>query len=158
MQYTSARFGRVFVIRLEDGDVLHECVENLAREEGITHGVCFFLGGADGTSRLVVGPEDGHAARIVPMTLSLGDVHEAAAVGTLIPDDSGNGVLHMHGVFGRKDQTRAGCVRAGVDVWLVGEVVLMELTECTARRLRDPDTGFQLLEAGSGDGQPDGNR
>ena len=35
MKYSSAQLGRVLVIRLEDGDVVHECIERAARTEGI---------------------------------------------------------------------------------------------------------------------------
>jgi predicted DNA-binding protein with PD1-like motif len=41
-----------------------------------------------------------------------------------------------------------GCTRAGVDVWLVGEVVLLEILGPEARRRKDPKTGFQLLTVG----------
>ena len=58
MKVTSAQFGRVFVVRLEDGDVLHECIETVARREKVSHGVCFFVGGADTDSTLSMGPEE----------------------------------------------------------------------------------------------------
>ena len=32
MKYSQASLGRVFVVRLEDGDIVHECLERLARE------------------------------------------------------------------------------------------------------------------------------
>lgn len=146
MKVTQARQGRVFVLRLEDGDVLHACIEEVAREQGVTHGICVFVGGADASSKLIVGPEDGRADSIVPMELALGAVHEAAGVGTIFPDADGAPVVHMHAAFGRGSEARAGCVRAGVDIWLVGEVVLIELLDCRARRRRDPRTGFDLLE------------
>jgi len=146
MKLTTARQGRVFVLRLEDGDVLHGCIERAAREHGVTHGLCFFLGGADRDSRLIVGPEDGRSDTIVPMRIELGNVFEALAVGTIFPDDDGNPVLHMHAACGRGRDAKTGCVRDGVDVWLIGEVVLLELLDCQARRRRDPNTGFELLE------------
>ena len=36
--------GRVLVIRLEDGDVLHECVERAAKDNGIVRGAVLALG------------------------------------------------------------------------------------------------------------------
>jgi predicted DNA-binding protein with PD1-like motif len=80
------------------------------------------------------------------MTLQLGDVFEAAAVGTIFPDERGRPSLHMHASCGRRAEARTGCVRAGVDVWMIGEVVVIELLECRAVRKRDPATGFALLE------------
>ncbi len=145
MQYTSAKQGRVFVIRLEHGDVLHDAVETVAVRESLTHGVCFAVGGADRSSRIVVGPEDGQADTIVPMVHQLADVFEMAGVGTIFPSESGHPTLHMHATFGRKEDAKTGCVRAGVDTWLIGEVVILELTDCAAVRRPDPDSGFELL-------------
>jgi predicted DNA-binding protein with PD1-like motif len=51
----------------------------------------------------------------------------------------------MHAAFGRGAEVRAGCVREGVKTWLIGEVILLELTDCAATRRRDPRSGFNLL-------------
>jgi predicted DNA-binding protein with PD1-like motif len=80
------------------------------------------------------------------MELALDDVHEVAGVGTLFPDAGGQTVLHMHIASGRKGETVTGCVRRGVKVWHVVEVVLWELTDTTGRRLPDAATGFELLQ------------
>lgn len=125
---------------------MHESIEQAASEHNVSHALCFFLGGADASSRIVVGPEDGQADTIVPMVHGLGNVFEAVAVGTLFPNEAGTPVLHMHGAFGRGEQARSGCVRTGVDVWLVGEVVLLELLDCGAVRRADPRSGFELLD------------
>jgi len=55
-------------------------------------------------------------------------------------------VLHLHAAFGRDDKVTAGCIRAGVTTWVVGEVVLIELVGSEACRHVDPATGFELLE------------
>jgi len=146
MKATGGDIGRVFFLRLEDGDVLHESVEQFARDTGIRHGVCWFLGGADTGSRLIVGPEDGRAEKIIPMGTALGNVHEAAGVGTIVPNEAGEPILHMHAAFGRGEETRVGCVRAGVKTWLIGEVVVLEVLKCAAVRRRDLASGFELLE------------
>lgn len=146
MRYSQAKQGRVFVIRLEDGDVLHESIEAFARAHGIQAAGLIALGGADSASRLVVGPEKGRASPVVPVEHLLRDVHEVAGVGTLFPDADGQPVLHMHVAAGRGGEAVAGCVRLGVRAWHVLEVVLWELTETTGRRVLDPGTGFELLE------------
>lgn len=145
MKYSEAKFGRVFVIRLEDGDIVHEAVESLAAENGVTAGALIILGGADKGSRLVVGPEDGRAKTIAPMTKLLENVNEVAGTGTLFPDENKRPVLHMHMACGREDKTITGCVRTGVKVWHVMEAVLFELTDTHAVRKPDPVTGFALL-------------
>ena len=146
MRYSEAKQGRVFVIRLEDGDVLHESIEAFAREHEIQAAGLIALGGADSASVLVVGPEESRSSPIVPMEHVLRDVHEVAGVGTLFPNAEGRPVLHMHATAGRGDEAVTGCVRLGVHVWRVLEVVLWELTETTGRRVFDPRTGFELLE------------
>ena len=82
----------------------------------------------------------------MPMEHVLRDVHEVAGVGTLFPNAEGQPVLHMHAAAGRGDEAVTGCVRLGVRVWHVLEVVLWELTGTTGRRVVDPTTGFELLE------------
>jgi predicted DNA-binding protein with PD1-like motif len=146
MKYSQARPGRIFVIRLEDGDVVHEAIESFAREHAIEAATLVILGGADKGSRLVVGPEEGRVTPLIPMGLMLENVHEAAGVGTLFPDDEGNPVLHLHMACGRNGNTVTGCVRTGVKVWHVMEAVLFELVDSTGVRRLDKVTGFKLLQ------------
>lgn len=147
MKYSAARQGRIFVIRLEDGDIVHEEIEKLARSEDIRAGALIILGGADEGSRIVSGPREGRSQPVVPMETILSDVNEAAGTGTLFPDEEGNPVLHMHMTFGRLGEpSRTGCIRTGVRVWHVMEVVLVELLDSTAVRRLDDTTGFALLD------------
>ena len=145
MRYSEAGLGRVFIIRLEDGDTLPGTVEDFARAHGVERAACLLVGGAKGGSRLVVGPEKGDVMPPRPVTIPLEDVHEIAAVGTLFPDEEGNPSLHMHASCGRGREAVTGCVRPGVDIWKVGELVLLELTGTSAAREEDPETGFHLL-------------
>lgn len=55
-------------------------------------------------------------------------------------------LLHMHTALGRKEAAHVGCTRPGVEVWKLGEAILLEITESTARRLLDLVTGFEMLE------------
>ena len=145
MKYSSAKPGRVFVLRLEDGDVVHETIESFAREQGIIAASMIVLGGADAGSTLVTGPEQGRVQPVVPKTQVLDDVHEVTGTGTLFPDESGTPVLHLHMACGRGFSTVIGCVRYGVRVWHVMEVVLYELLDSTGMRKKDLTTGFDLL-------------
>ena len=145
MKFSEAKQGRVFVIRLEDGDVVHDCIERFAREHRIRAAALIIVGGADAGSRLVVGPEEGRAAPIAPMTHSLEEVHEVAGTGTLFPDENGTPLLHMHMACGREARTITGCVREGVKVWHIMEVILFELVGCTARREAQPPMVWKFL-------------
>ena len=145
MKYTEAKPGRICVLRLEDGDVIHTTIEDFARKENISAASLIILGGADAGSVLISGPKHGRKKPVVPMEFPLKNVHEITGTGTIFPDKDGNPVLHMHIACGRGRRTRTGCIRRGVKTWHVIEVVLYELTDCTARRLPDGETGFELL-------------
>jgi len=149
MHYTEGRMGRVFVLRLEDGERLNDTLEAFAREQNLAHALAFYLGGSAGGSKVVVGPDAGRNDAVVPLIHTLTGSQEVLAVGTLIPDENGAPVLHMHAAAGREGRATVGCTRAGVDVWLVGEVVLLEIIGPAALRRKDPATGFQLLTVGS---------
>ncbi len=146
MQYREGRHGRVFILRLEEGEQLNDSIEKFAREKQVSHGLAFFLGGSADGSKVVVGPE-ANRETIIPMIHALKGEQEVLALGTLIPNEAGEPVLHMHGAAGREGKATVGCTRAGVNVWLIGEVVLLEILGAdSARRQKDPATGFQLLK------------
>ncbi len=146
MKYEEAKMGRVFVIRLEDGEIVHEIIETFAREHQIRAAALVTLGGADDGSTLVVGPREDRMLPVVPMTRVLGNAHEAAGTGTLFPDEAGAPILHMHLACGRGEETITGCIRTGVKVWRVMEVILFELLDTRAVRRQEPPTNFKLLQ------------
>ena len=146
MKYSEAKQGRCFVIRLEDGDIIHEELEGFAESLNVKAAGLIAIGGADNDSTLVVGPREGRASPVVPMEHILDNVHEIAGVGTIFPDESGRPKLHMHVSCGRNSSTVTGCVRRGVKVWHIMEIILYELIDTSAARMPDATTGFELLE------------
>jgi len=133
------------VISLDNGDIVHQEIEQFARNQSIKAAALTVIGGADKGSRLVVGPEHGSKLPISPMEQILENVHEIVGAGTLFPDEEGNPVVHLHMACGRKSSTKTGCIRRGVKVWHTMEVILLELLESTAKRRLDPRTGFARL-------------
>lgn len=146
MQFTEGKTGRVFVLRLHNSDRLPGVLESFAAEKNVSTALCFFIGGAKENSRVVVGPKDSHTVPPEPMVTLLEGVHEACGVGTIFADEEGNPKLHMHTSFGRSENTVTGCVRMGVEVWRIGEVVVLELVGMKARRVKDKETSFEFLE------------
>jgi uncharacterized protein len=148
MQFTEAKLGRTFVLRLHDGDHLPDVLEKFAEEQNIAGALCFFVGGAKDGSKVVVGPKDAksEAFPVEPVITLLAGVSEVAGIGTLFRNEEGEAKLHMHASFGRGEKAVTGCVRMGVDVWRIGEVVVLELAGTEARRVVDKETGFELLE------------
>lgn len=145
MRYSEAQPGRVFVLRLEDGEIVHEVIERFAVEKNIEAASLVIVGGADDGSRLVVGPAEDRGLPLSPMKLQLEHAHEVTGTGTLFRDEEGTPLLHMHMACGREKKTITGCIREGVRVWHVMEVVIHELQGSTARRLVEEPLGLKLL-------------
>ncbi|EGB13448.1 protein of unknown function DUF296 [Pseudodesulfovibrio mercurii] len=144
MQYSQGNVGRVFTLRLENGERLPDCLEQFAREHDIRTALCTLIGGAD-NGNVVSGPKDGAARVIDPILCPVRGAHEVLGLGTLFPDENGDPVLHMHAALGRAGETLAGCIRPGLDVWLVGEVVVVEIEGSDFLRKKDNESGATLL-------------
>ena len=138
--------GRVFVLRLETGEVLHEVLERFSKEKGIKNAIVTAVGGIGEGSRLTVGPEVPYDNGIVPIFLTLDAPHELTASGTIFQDENGNPMMHMHGSAGREGKAVTGCLRAGVIAWLVLEVIIIELVGEGAVRKMNKENGMKILE------------
>jgi predicted DNA-binding protein with PD1-like motif len=64
MIVSEGRIGRIFVLRLGDGDRIPDAIETFARDRGIGSALVTALGGLE-NGRLVVGPADGSKPREV---------------------------------------------------------------------------------------------
>jgi len=148
MKVCQGQIGRVFVIRLEDGDVIPGCIERFAEENGISVGQVILVGGIGG-GEVIVGPQRSDEMPPQPMLLPIDGAHEVLGVGILAPDENGKPILHIHAALGRSGQTMSGCLRPGVTTWLVGEVILYEILGVNVTRVRDRESGFTLLEPGA---------
>jgi predicted DNA-binding protein with PD1-like motif len=148
VKFSECKPGRIFVLCLENGDIVHEEIEQFARNYSIAAASLIIIGGAAKGSKLIVGPEqeNENGTPVTTLEYVLENVHEIAGAGTLFPDDQGHPVLHLHMACGRKSSTRTGCIRRGVKVWHLMEVILFELLESKGKRVFDPETGFTLLK------------
>jgi uncharacterized protein len=146
VKYNQGSVGRAFVLRMEDGDVLNDTLETFAAEQGVQRALAFYLGGSADGSRVVVGPDATRTDAVIPLIHALSGPQETLAVGTIFPDEAGRPAVHMHAASGREGGATVGCTRAGLQTWLVGEVVLLEILGTDARREIDTASGFDLLE------------
>ena len=112
MKACEGRLGRVFVIRLEDGDVVPGCIERFAEEKGISVGHVTLVGGI-GSGEIVVGPRNSEERPPQPMLLPVDGAHEVVGVGILAPGPDGKPSLHIHAALGHSGQTMTGCLRPG---------------------------------------------
>ena len=149
MKTCEGRLGRVFVIRLEHGDVVPECIERFAEEHGVFVGHVMLVGGI-GAGEVVVGPRRSEERPPEPMLLPIDGAHEVAGVGVLAPGEDGRPILHIHAALGRSGKTTTGCLRPGVTTWLVAEAILYEILDAKVARLMDNESGFELLEPSAG--------
>jgi len=145
MKATEGHIGRVFVLRLEDGDVIPDCIERFAREKAISVGQVVLVGGI-GSGKIVVGPQDSVTMPPNPVFLPVNGAHEVVGVGIIAPDKDGKPTLHIHASLGRADKSLTGCLRPGVTTWLVGEAIIYEILGAKAARLPDKKSGFDLME------------
>ena len=142
MEYTQGRLGRVFVARLREGESIYETVAEIARRERIDAAAVLAIGGMR-SGKVVTGPER-PTGKVVPHIEAFDDARELAGVGTLFPQE-GAPSLHFHAAIGRGDSALVGCPRVEMSVYLVLEVIIIELLSINAQRTLDPVSGLHLL-------------
>ena len=145
MKATEGKLGRVFVLRLEDGDAVPASIERFAEKKKISVGQVILIGGI-GDGQVVVGPRQTNEMPPDPMLLPLDGAHEVVGVGIIAPGKKGKPNLHIHAALGRSGQTTTGCLRPGVTTWLVGEAIIIEILGTDAVRLPDKKANFELLQ------------
>ncbi len=119
--------GRVFILRLEDGEVLRETVESFCADNGILRAIVHVTGAVDAGSRMVSGPRVPVTGRVEPLVIELEHPCEVTGHGTVFPDTDGDPRLHLHGSAGREGFCATGDFGPGMVSWLVMEVVIEEL-------------------------------
>ena len=145
MKACEGQIGRIFVMRLEDGDMVPGCIERFAEEKGVSVGHVVLLGGI-GDGEVIVGPRRSEERPPQPMSLPIDGVHEVVGVGVLAPGEDGKPALHIHAALGRSGKTLSGCLRLGVETWLVGESILYEIMGVDVARVQNEESGFALLD------------
>ena len=145
MQSAEGKMGRVFILRLEDGDLLPAAIEGFAEEKHVKNGFVLLVGGI-GSGQVVVGPRITDQMPPDAMLLPIDGAHEVVGVGILAPGPDGKITMHMHAAMGRSGKTTTGCIRPGVKTWLVAEAILYEITGLDAKRVLDKKSGFALLK------------
>ena len=142
MQYQKGSIGRVIIAKIEHGDDLLSELKNLLRVEQIQAGIMFMIGALQAGS-LVVGPEN-CTVPPQPVWKEFQDGREILGMATVFTEDN-EPVIHLHASLGRGDETWTGCIRKDARVYLVVEVILLELLDSGAIRTIDLSTGLNLL-------------
>lgn len=143
MEYQVGKPGRVIVLKLSEGESLYQSVEEVAKRENIKSASVLITGGIRKAS-VVLGPKEEKPVITVDMQPFEGP-GETLGVGTLFCDDTGP-KLHIHAGLGKKGETMIGCPRGGAEVFLILEIVIIEIEGINACRVYDPTSGMKLLQ------------
>jgi hypothetical protein len=146
MQYTEGQIGRVFVVRIDDGEDMLLSLRQFILDKNIQAGSIHFLG-ALMSGRMVTGPEEPVIPPVPHFVLFEGG-WEVFGVGTIYPGEGGPHI-HYHGSVGRSGHALTGCIREKAVTYLIVEAVIMEFTGLTARREFDEKMQLHLPVLGS---------
>jgi len=141
MQYTEGQIGRVFVVRIDDGEDMLISLRQFISDKSIQAGSILFLG-ALMNGRMVTGPEDPVIPPVPHFVLFEGG-WEVFGVGTIYPGEGGPHI-HYHASVGRSGHALTGCLREKAITYLIVEAVIMEFNGLSARREFDKRTQVHL--------------
>ncbi|HVP93953.1 MAG TPA: PPC domain-containing DNA-binding protein [Methanoregulaceae archaeon] len=141
MQYAEGKPGRIFLLRIDDGEDLIKTLQDFIARHNVHCGHIRFIG-ALLSGQIVTGPEK----PVLPPnphfeTFSGG--WEVIGMATISPgDDSPH--LHLHASIGRGDRVLTGCLRGTIRTYIVVEAVISEITGIEIKREEDAKTGLVL--------------
>jgi hypothetical protein len=148
MQYTEGQLGRVFVVRIDDGEDMLVSLHQFILDKGIHAGSILFLG-ALMNGRMVTGPEEPVIPPVPHFVLFEGG-WEVFGVGTIYPGEGGPHI-HYHASVGRSGHALTGCLREKATTYLIVEAVILEFTGLSARREFDKKMQVHLPVLGTGE-------
>ena len=141
MDYRKGSIGRLFVVRIDHGEDLLGELTGLAVKEDIKAGY-FIMLGAMGGAELVTGPKE----KVVPPTPiwhGFDDAREVIGVGNIFREN-GKPKIHLHGAVGNSENLTMGCIRKKTEVFMVVEVMIMEI-DIAAERINDEVVGYSPI-------------
>jgi len=143
MKYRIGETGRIVVARFEDRDDVIKGLSDIAAKENIRAAVFYLVGGMK-AGRFVVGPEKEELPP-VPIWRELNESHEVVGLGTIFWQGD-TPKIHFHGVYGKRDNVKMGCLREGSETFLVLEAIVIEIKGINAVRELDPVSNMVLLK------------
>jgi len=148
MQYTEGQLGRVFIVRIDDGEDMLVSLRQFVLDKGIHAGSILFLG-ALMNGRMVTGPEE----PVIPPTphfVMFEGGWEVFGLGTIYMGEAGPNI-HYHASVGRSGHALTGCLREKAITYLIVEAVIQEFTGLSARREFDKRMQVHLPVLGTGE-------
>jgi predicted DNA-binding protein with PD1-like motif len=145
MRYSVGHIGRVVVAKLEDDEDVLTALESLTEKEKIKSALFVVIGNLKKGS-LVSGAET-EKIPVIPIWQHFTTNHEILGIGTIFQMD-GKSKIHLHAALVHGGELLGGCLREKSEVFLVAELIVLELLDVSAQRARDEKTGFTLLKVG----------
>ncbi|MGD1005063.1 MAG: PPC domain-containing DNA-binding protein [Methanoregulaceae archaeon] len=146
MQYAEGQVGRVFIIRIDDGEDLIASIRRFIADKNIQLGSVIFLG-ALMNGRMVTGPEEPVIPPLPHFVMFEGG-WEVFGIGSIYPGDGGPHI-HYHASVGRAGHALTGCLREKATTYLIIEAVITEFIGLQGRREFDQRTQMYLPVLGS---------
>ena len=126
MEYTQGKPGRVFVVRLHDGESIYNEVYNICIRESIRYATVMAMGGIRGVEE------------------QTNECHELVGMGTVVPDQN-KPILHFHAGIGKNKDAFIGNPKDTVEVHMLMEVIITELIGIDAIRSYDKTLDSKVL-------------
>jgi hypothetical protein len=141
MQYSEGRLGRVFVVRIDDGEDFLAVMHEFVRMKSVRTGTILFLG-ALRQGRMVTGPEEAILPPDPHFVMFEGG-WEMVGLGTICPGEDGP-AIHYHASVGRAGYALTGCLREKAITYIVAEAIVLEFTGLDISRRFDEKTQVSL--------------
>lgn len=141
MQYSEGQVGRIFTVRIDDGEDYLREIQRFVTAMNIRCGTIQFLG-AVRSATIVTGPKE----LVIPPSPRAEEIFggwELLGFATIYPGEDGPSI-HLHTAAGKGIRSLAGCLREKAEVYLVVEAIVTEFVGISAKRILDPKTGVNL--------------
>ena len=132
----------MIVVHFEDGDEILTNLSEIALKEDIRAAIFYLIGGLR-EGRIVAGPET-DVLPPTPFWRDLNETHETVGTGTIFWDNAGP-KIHFHGVFGKHESVKAGCLRETATTFIIMEAIILEIKGVNAVRDFDPLSNMVIL-------------
>lgn len=141
MQYSEGQVGRIFTVRIDDGEDFLREIQRFVTAMNVRCGTIQFLG-ALRSGKIVTGPKE----PVIPPTPRGEEIFggwELLGFATIYPGEDGPSI-HLHAAAGKGIRSLAGCLREKAEIYLVIEAIVTEFVGIVAKRLPDEKTGVNL--------------
>jgi predicted DNA-binding protein with PD1-like motif len=144
MQYTEAKLGRIFYLRIDHGEDLVSSLQQFVTEKNISAGFIHLIGALREGS-IVTGPKE-PVLPPDPIYLYYDNCWEIIGFAT-ITSGKEQPYIHIHASLGQERRALTGCLREKATAYIVVEAVIIEMTGADIFRRKDTRTGLELPES-----------